>query len=195
MTTAPNYTEEGQYTVYYEITYTYKDKSMTEDGAANVWLRAEGAGTDDCPCGCGDPDCGCQDNNCGGGCRGDKNCNNGKHHFTLLDRISPTWYTLGYDRCLCSDCGRIKKRDYTNALDHAMQSIVVREATCEASGKVVNICKRCGLVETEYTEKGGHQYKTYTIKMEVFMNQISNEWLAFLREQYPVGSCVGRWGR
>ena len=34
MTTAPNYTEAGQYTVYYEITYTYKGKEMTENGVA-----------------------------------------------------------------------------------------------------------------------------------------------------------------
>ena len=36
MTSAPNYTEEGQYMVYYEITYTYKGKEMTENGVAKV---------------------------------------------------------------------------------------------------------------------------------------------------------------
>lgn len=34
LTSAPNYTEKGQYTVYYEITYTYSGVSMTENGVA-----------------------------------------------------------------------------------------------------------------------------------------------------------------
>lgn len=34
LSSAPNYTEAGQYTVYYEITYTYKNTSMTENGVA-----------------------------------------------------------------------------------------------------------------------------------------------------------------
>ena len=46
MTSAPNYTEEGQYTVYYEITYTYQNVSMTENGVANVWLRDTQASED-----------------------------------------------------------------------------------------------------------------------------------------------------
>ena len=59
MTSAPNYTEEGQYTVYYEITYTYKGVEMTENGVAKVWLRDETAKDDgSCSCGCGDPNCG-----------------------------------------------------------------------------------------------------------------------------------------
>ena len=40
MTTAPNYTDEGQYTVYYEITYTYKGKEMTENGVAYIALAS-----------------------------------------------------------------------------------------------------------------------------------------------------------
>ena len=69
MTSAPNYTEEGQYMVYYEITYTYKGKEMTENGVAKVWLRDESTKDDGaCACGCGDPNCGCQNKNCTGGC-------------------------------------------------------------------------------------------------------------------------------
>ena len=37
MTSAPNYTEAGQYMIYYEITYSYKGKEMTENGVAKVW--------------------------------------------------------------------------------------------------------------------------------------------------------------
>lgn len=51
MTSAPNYTEEGQYMVYYEITYTYKGKEMTENGVAKVWLRDEST-KDDGSCAC-----------------------------------------------------------------------------------------------------------------------------------------------
>lgn len=60
MTTAPNYTDEGQYTVYYEITYTCDGVDMTENGVAYVWLRDDT--TDEngsCGCGCSNPNCGC----------------------------------------------------------------------------------------------------------------------------------------
>ena len=38
LTSAPNYTEAGNYTVYYKITYTYADTDMVEDGVAYVHL-------------------------------------------------------------------------------------------------------------------------------------------------------------
>ena len=50
LTSAPNYTEKGQYAVYYEITYSYSGMTMTENGVANVWLHDEKEDTD-CPCG------------------------------------------------------------------------------------------------------------------------------------------------
>ncbi len=163
MTSAPNYTEEGQYTVYYEITYTYKNVSMTENGVANVWLRNTQASEDGkCTCGYGDPDCGCQDKNCGGNCCTDKGC--GKdHHFTLLDKVQAGCTTLGYDRYLCTSCGKIEKRDYVDSLGHAWQSIVIRDATCETDGKLLELCSRCGQMKQTATPKGEHKYRAYTI--------------------------------
>lgn len=164
LTTAPSYTEEGQYTVYYEIIYTYNGVEMTENGVANVWLRDTATADDgSCTCGCGKPDCGCQDSGCGGSCCGDKGCGD-NHNFKLLDKVQPTCLTLGYSRYLCPDCGTIEKRDYTNALGHAYQSVLVREATCETDGKVLEICSRCGDMKTSSTPKGEHRYKTYTVK-------------------------------
>lgn len=32
LTSAPNYTEAGDYAVYYEITYTFQNTDMVEDG-------------------------------------------------------------------------------------------------------------------------------------------------------------------
>ena len=125
LTSAPNYTEEGQYTVYYEITYTYDGESMTENGVAYVWLRDEAPSEDgSCGCGCGDPDCGCQDKNCGGSCCGQP-CDG--HNFILLDSTPASCLTLGYDRYLCTECGKIEKRDYEAALGHAWQGILLRE--------------------------------------------------------------------
>ena len=50
LTSAPNYTEAGDYPVYYEITYTYHDTDMVEDGVAFVHLRDETvAGDGSCP--------------------------------------------------------------------------------------------------------------------------------------------------
>lgn len=158
LTSAPNYTEKGQYTVYYEITYTFDGESMTENGAAYVWLRGGASGG----CGCTNPDCGCEDEDCDGDCCTDKGCAE-NHRFTLLESVEPTCLELGYDRYLCTKCGKIEKRDYVNALGHAWQSVVIRDATCETEGKVLKICSRCGLVENEHAQKGEHQYETHTV--------------------------------
>lgn len=168
LTSPPSYTEEGQYTVYYEITYAYNGKSMTENGVAYVWLYDESERKDTCPCGCGDPDCDCgKGNNCSGSCGNCGNtckpCNGTNHSFIKLDSVKPTCKNLGYDRYLCVGCGKIEKRDYTNALGHAWQSIVIREATCEVDGKAMNICSRCGEVEVVTTGKGEHEYTSYPV--------------------------------
>ena len=140
LTSAPNYTEAGDYPVYYEITYTYHDTDMVEDGVAHVHLRDETTTEDgSCSCGCGNPDCGCQDPDCDGCCCDDKGCGE-NHNWTLLDSVDPTCLTLGYDRYLCVDCGMIEKRDYEAALGHAYQSVVIRDATCEVPGKTIDIC-------------------------------------------------------
>ncbi len=163
MTSAPNYTEEGQYTVYYEITYTCDGVDMTENGAAYVWLRDDT--TDEngsCTCGCSAPNCGCQDKNCGGSCCTDKGCGE-NHHFILLDSVKASCTTLGYDRYLCTECGKIEKRDYVDSLGHAWQGIVIREATCETDGKLLELCSRCGQMKQTATPKGEHTYETYTV--------------------------------
>ena len=119
LTSAPNYTEAGDYPVYYEITYTYHNTDMVEDGVAYVHLRDETTDeSGNCTCGCGNPDCGCQDPDCDGCCCDDKGCGE-NHNWTLLDSVDPTCLTLGYDRYLCVDCGMIEKRDYEAALGHS----------------------------------------------------------------------------
>ena len=163
MTSAPNYTDEGQYTVYYEITYTCDGEDMTENGVAYVWLRDDTTDENgNCTCGCSDPNCGCQDKNCGGSCCTDKGCGE-NHHFILLDSVKASCTTLGYDRYLCTECGKIEKRDYVDSLGHAWQGIVIREATCETDGKLLELCSRCGQMKQTATPKGEHTYETYTV--------------------------------
>ena len=163
MTSAPNYTEEGQYTVYYEITYTCDGVDMTENGVAYVWLRNDATDeTGKCACGCSNPDCGCQDKSCGGSCCTDKGCGE-NHRFVLLDSIKAGCTTLGYDRYLCTSCGKIEKRDYADSLGHAWQGIVVREATCETDGKLLELCSRCGQMKQTATPKGEHTYESHTV--------------------------------
>lgn len=159
MTSAPNYTTEGQYTVYYAITYIYGGESMTENGVAYVWLR-DTAPSASCGCGCSNPNCGCEDKNCNGNC-----CNTGctDHNYTLLESVKPTCTSLGYDRYLCVDCGQIEKRDYADSLGHAWQGVLIREATCETDGKLLEICSRCGEVKVTATPKGEHSYETHTV--------------------------------
>ena len=163
MTSAPNYTDKGQYDVYYQITYTYQGVEMTENGVANVWLHDETTKDDGkCSCGCSDQNCGCEDKNCGGNCCTDKGCGE-KHHFTLLDSVKAGCKTLGYDRYLCTACGKIEKRDYVDSLGHVWQSVKIREATCEADGKQLELCSRCGEMKETATPKGEHKFETHSV--------------------------------
>ena len=165
LTTPPSYTEEGQYTVYYEITYTYKGVSMTENGVAYVWLRDDSApplpAGPGCNCGCGDPDCDCAHGNCPH-CDG-HDCSRGDHNYILIDTVRPTCTALGYDRFICSICGALDKRNYVNAAGHAYQSVVIRDADCEHEGKTLEICRSCGEVKETLKPKGEHQYRTYKV--------------------------------
>lgn len=136
MTSAPSYTEEGQYTVYYAITYTYQGVSMTENGVAYVWLLDEHSPSNPC-----------------------KN-----HSFAYLDTVNPGCLTLGYDRYLCTECGQVDKRNYVNAVGHNYQGVVIREATCETDGKLLEICSRCGDTKVTNTPKGEHTYETYSVE-------------------------------
>ena len=163
MTSAPNYTDEGQYTVYYEITYTCDGVDMTENGVAYVWLRDDTTDENgNCGCGCSNPNCGCQNKHCNGNCCTDKGCGE-NHKYILLDSTKAGCTTLGYDRYLCTVCGKIEKRDYVDSLGHAWQSIVIRDATCEADGKQLELCARCGQMKQTATPKGEHSYEVYTV--------------------------------
>ena len=163
MTSAPNYTDEGQYTVYYEITYTCDGVDMTENGVAYVWLRDDTTDENgNCGCGCSNPNCGCQNKHCNGNCCTDKGCGE-NHKYILLDSTKAGCTTLGYDRYLCTECGKIKKRDYVDSLDHAWQGIVIRDATCETDGKLLELCSRCGQMKQTATPKGEHSYEVYTV--------------------------------
>ena len=163
MTSAPNYTEEGQYTVYYEITYTCDGVDMTENGVAYVWLRDDTTDENgNCGCGCSNPNCGCQNKHCNGNCCADKGCGE-NHKYILLDSTKAGCTTLGYDRYLCTECGKIEKRDYVDSLGHAWQGIVIRDATCETDGKLLELCSRCGQMKQTATPKGEHSYEVYTV--------------------------------
>lgn len=163
MTSAPNYTDEGQYTVYYEITYTCDGVDMTENGVAYVWLRDDTTDENgNCSCGCSNPNCGCQNKHCNGNCCTDKGCGE-NHKYILLDSTKAGCTTLGYDRYLCTECGKIEKRDYVDSLGHAWQGIVIRDATCETDGKLLEFCSRCGQMKQTATPKGEHSYEVYTV--------------------------------
>lgn len=140
LTSAPNYTEAGDYAVYYKITYTFQNTDMVEDGVAYVHLRDESTEETDGNGTCGED-----------------------HNWTLLDSVDPTCLTLGYDRYLCVDCGKIEKRDYGAALGHAFQRVVIRDATCETAGKVLEICERCGTVQESTIPKGEHEFSVTTV--------------------------------
>ena len=43
------------------------------------------------------------------------------------------------------------------------QSVVIRDATCDAPGKVLEICERCGEVKESTTPKGEHEFSTTVV--------------------------------
>ena len=127
---------------------------MTENGVAYVWLRDDTTDENgNCGCGCSNPNCGCQNKHCNGNCCADKGCGE-NHKYILLDSTKAGCTTLGYDRYLCMECGKIEKRDYVDSLGHAWQSIVIRDATCETDGKLLELCARCGQMKQTATPKG-----------------------------------------
>ena len=70
---------------------------------------------------------------------------------------------LGYDRLMCTECGKMAKANYKDSLGHAYQSIVVREATCETPGKTMDICERCGNVKESTIPQTEHEYETQVL--------------------------------
>ena len=163
MVTPPSYTEEGQYTVYYSVTYSYQGVDMTENGVVYVWLRDDSVPEfESCGCGCGDSGCDCGN---GGDCPHchEFDCEHGIHNFIFIDTVYATCTTLGYDRWFCPLCGLIEKRNYIPATGHIWQSVVIREADCEHGGKVLDICQGCGETRVTVTDKGEHSWRTDTV--------------------------------
>jgi len=162
--TPPSYTEEGQYTVYYQVTYTYENTEMTENGVAYVWLHDETA-MDPAH---GFPGYDPHDHDpTAPGNTVHHTINIGVdsplHQYTFLDTVAPTCSTLGYDRYLCPICGAIELRNYVQAKEHTYQTVVIRDADCEHEGKTLKICHSCGEVEEIITPKVEHHYTITTI--------------------------------
>lgn len=141
-TSAPNYTKEGYYTVYYQINYSYAGETMTENGVSYVWLVAdekEDNDSDDTIVVLPMPH---------------------EHEFHYLETVKASCTELGYERFQCSGCGELEKRNYIPALGHSYEDIVIREATCKQGGLVLTQCKSCGDFHQETTATGAHDYRT-----------------------------------
>ncbi len=139
LTSAPNYTEEGYYPVYYEIQYSYDGESMTENGVSYVWLLDDNnrATTQDSV-----PHV---------------------HDYRFLETVRPTCTELGYDRFQCSTCGALQKTNYVPASGHDYQTVVIREASCQQGGLELHSCKNCGAFYTESTSMLDHKYQVTNV--------------------------------
>ena len=158
MNSAPNYTDAGQYIVYYEISYSFQGQSMTEDGAAYVWLHeASETGSDSagnpgsssssggngaavCGCGCGEINCSCQSaggGNTGGGSGGGSGTGGGG-----------------------ASCG--------SSCPHHVHNWTLSEniaPTCSLIGYDRYICVGCGATEKrDYVSATGHDYKSVIVR-------------------------------
>ncbi len=139
-TSAPNYTQAGYYTVYYEIDYSYAGEVMTENGVSYVHLVAED-----------------EDNN---GTIVIMPPVNHEHEFHYLEEVKPSCEELGYERFQCTGCGELDKRNYTPALGHDYDDIVIREATCKQGGLILTLCADCGDFYQTTTATGEHKYNS-----------------------------------
>ena len=149
LSSAPNYTEAGQYTVYYAITYTYKGQEMTENGVAYVWLREQGTKENgSCACGCGQMK--------------QTNTPKGEHNYAV-HTVAATCTMPGYTVKECIACGDRHITDMTAALPHNYEATVI-SATCEAGGKSIHRCEGCGSAfVTDATEALGHTWDKGTL--------------------------------
>ena len=148
LTSAPNYTDEGYYPVYYEITYSYSGESMTENGVSYVWLLADNS-SDVTVSGTETPHV---------------------HDYRFLETVRPTCTELGYDRFQCSGCGALQKTNYVPATGHDYDTIVIREASCQQGGLELHMCKNCGSYYTESTSMIDHTYTTNIVPATCTMN-------------------------
>lgn len=138
-TSAPNYTQAGYYTVFYEIDYSYAGEVMTENGVSYVHLVADN----------------------------EEENKNGtviilpqahEHEFHYLETVKPSCEEFGYERFQCGGCGQLEKRNYMPAMGHSYDEIVIREATCKEGGLVLTICSDCGDFYQTTTLVGEHKY-------------------------------------
>ncbi len=145
-TSAPNYTKAGYYTVYYEITYSYSGEDMVENGVSYVWLLNDSASDDE---------------------SGDDTViiipPAHEHDFRYIETVPATCENLGYERWQCSGCGQLEKKNYTPAIGHDHEDIVIREANCMQGGLILSVCKNCGDFYQTTTPTGAHTYKTNVI--------------------------------
>lgn len=148
LTSAPNYTDEGYYPVYYKITYSYSGESMTENGVSYVWLLKDNDSSVDLS-GTTTPHV---------------------HDYRFLETIRQTCTELGYDRFQCNTCGSLQKTNYTPATGHNYDTVTVREASCTQGGFVLHMCKSCGDYYTENTSMTDHKYETHSISSTCTMN-------------------------
>ena len=142
-TSAPNYTQAGYYTVYYEIDYNYSGEIMTENGVSYVWLlEAE-----------------------------EKDNSNGtiivlpqahEHDYHYLETVMPSCDALGYDRFQCNGCGDLIKTNYIPSTGHNYKDVLIRESTCKQNGVKLHMCNKCGDFYEESTPLGNHSYDKHT---------------------------------
>ena len=137
---APNYTQPGYYTVYYEIDYSYAGEVMTENGVSYVWIIAE------------------EEDNSNGTIVVLPQAH--EHEFHYLETVKPSCTELGYERFQCGGCGELDKRNYIPATGHDYDEVLIREATCERGGLVLTLCNDCGDFYQTTTALGDHVYKT-----------------------------------
>lgn len=143
LTSAPNFTQAGSYSVWYDINYYIGESQFSEIGEAKVILyeddtTASLASTQPTP-------------------------ENHAHDYSYRYTIDPTCTKLGYEIWQCDGCGDIEMRNPVAATNHSYKEYVIREATCQQGGYILHICENCGDSYYESNSTTAHTYYEDTI--------------------------------
>ncbi|MDD6061750.1 MAG: leucine-rich repeat domain-containing protein, partial [Oscillospiraceae bacterium] len=86
------------------------------------------------------------------------------HHNYVSSVTAPTCTEQGYTTHTCTTCGDTYTDSVVDALGHAYDSTVTKEATCTEKGKMTYTCSRCGDSYTEDIAEIPHTEKTVRIE-------------------------------
>lgn len=84
------------------------------------------------------------------------------YHTYETKTVKPTCTSKGYTESICTICGKIKRKDFVDALGHDwLDRVVSKKATETSFGESVQVCARCSAQDKNKTEPTSKMKKFY----------------------------------